>query len=226
MTKSEYEKLSLIGADSLEFPPIESIQSVRMVAIDNLVTRDQRQWGPSIIKSALDSAMGLSGRPFILDHDWWDVDDIQGIIYDAKMLKLKAAPPQIKNTVFQQANDEIIAAEGYCPLVVSVAFFGYNTMLSGQALGALKSVSFGGNAVEIDLECPHDGLLFSDPKCRYLPPSPWYDYDPEYLDKHGYSVADYATYVGSIWFAELSQVLIPNLPGAQVISREIADFYK
>lgn len=227
LTKDEYEKLSLIGSDSLQLPSIEKIQAVRAIAIDNLVTRDERQWSPDTIKGALHSTMGLIGKPFILDHNWCRVECIQAVIFDAKMLNLKSAPDLIKNTPYQAMNEEIIKAEGYCPLVVSIAFMGDNDLLVGQALGSLKTVSFGGNWVESpQLVCPHDGLQFSDPKCRHLPPNQWYDYDDDYLAEYDYTVADYGTYVGSIWFSELSQVLIPNVPGAQIISREIADFYK
>jgi hypothetical protein len=227
LTKGEYEKLLLIGSESLELPSIDKIQAVRAIAIDNFVTCDERQWSLKTIEGALHSTMGLIGKPFILDHNWHDVQKVQAVIFDAKMLNLKVAPDLIKNTSYQAMNEEIIKAEGYCPLVVSIAFMSDNELLMGQALGSLKSVSFGGNWVKNpQLVCPHDGLQFSDPKCRHLPPNQWYDYDDDYLEEYNYTVADYGTYVGSIWFSELSQVLIPNVPGAQIISREIESFYK
>jgi hypothetical protein len=110
-------------------------------------------------------------------------------------------------------------------VVVKVAFYSYGGILMQQALGCLKYVSFGANNIESDLICPHDGLSFTDPECRYVPPSRWWQPSQEELTANNLKLADYAVRIGSLWFSELSQVLVPNLFGAQVIDRSIAKYY-
>jgi hypothetical protein len=211
-TNVEYEKICALSAVSLECPDIENIQTVDIVACDNLITGDQRQWHADILTQAASESIGLIGKPFTLDHNWERVEEVQGIIYDAKILNLTEAPPRIVRTPYASLNKKIIKNEGYRPVVVKVAFYSYGGILMQQALGCLKYVSFG-------------GLSFTDPECRYVPPSRWWQPCQEELTANNLKLADYAVRVGSLWFSELSQVLVPNLFGAQVIDRSIAKYY-
>jgi hypothetical protein len=224
-TKVEYEQICALSAASLECPDIQNIQTIDIIACDNLITGDQRQWHADILTQAASESIGLIGKPFTLDHNWDKVEEVQGIIYDAKILNLSEAPPRIVQTPYAALNKKIIKSEGYRPVVVKVAFYSYGGILMQQALGALKYVSFGANSIESDLICPHNGLSFSDPQCPYIPPSRWWQPSEEELTANNLKLADYAVRVGSLWFSELSQVLVPNLFGAQVIDRSIAKYY-
>jgi hypothetical protein len=224
-TSVEYEQICALSAHSLECPDIENIQSIDIIACDNLITCDQRQWHVDILAQAASNTVGLIGKPFTLDHDWDDVEEVQGLIYDAQLLDLTEAPPRMVQTPYASLNKKIIKNEGYHPVLVKVALYRYGGIVMQQALGALKFVSFGANSVEADLICPHDGLSFSDPECRYVPPSRWWTPSQDELTARNLKIADYAIRTGSLWFTELSQVLVPNLPGAQVIDRSIAKYY-
>lgn len=225
LTKKQYEKFLEFTAADLPAPPIEQLEAVDIIAIDNLITRDKRQWSTEILAQAATEATGLVGKPLTLDHDWDKVDDVQGIICEANLLTMETCPDRILNTVERKSNKAILKNEGYSPLVVTAVFQSYNPRLAEIAMGAKKYVSFGGMRNQVTMWCPHDGLEFQDPDCKYLPPSQWWDYDEEELKGRGLKVADYAVYKGTLTFSELSLVLIPNLPGAQVIDRQIADFY-
>jgi hypothetical protein len=224
-TKVEYEQICALSAQSLNCPEPEDIQSINIIACDNLITCDQRQWHTDILAQAASDTIGLVGKPFTLDHNWDEVEEVQGLIYDAQLLNLTEAPPRIVQTPYAALNKKIIKAEGYRPVLVKVAFYRYSALIMQQALGALKFVSFGATSIESDLICPHDSLSFSDPECRYIPPSRLWQPSEEDLKASGLKIADYAIRTGSLWFSELSQVLGPNLPGAQVVDRSIAKYY-
>jgi hypothetical protein len=216
LNQQQWEQVCALSSASAECPESEELTTLTIIACDNLITRDKRQWSAEILAQAATESAGLIGKPFTLDHDWERIDKVQGLIYDAELLNLPEAPPSIINTWYSKINKKIIKEEGYRPLIVRVAFYRYGGVTFGQALGSLRYVSFGGQG---------DGLKFSDPECPYIPPSPWYKPDPEELKARNLKMADYAIYKGSVWFNELSQVLVPNLPGAQVISRSIAKYY-
>jgi hypothetical protein len=224
-TKVEYEQICALSAQSLECPDIADIETVNIIACDNLITADQRQWHVDILAQAATESIGLIGKPFTLDHNWDEVEEVQGVIYDARLLNLAEAPPRMVQTPYASLNKKIIKSEGYRPVIVKVAFYRYGGILMQQAIGALKYVSFGGNNVESDLVCPHDGLSFSDLECRYIPPSRYWTPSQEELDANNLKVADYAIRKGSVWFSELSQCLVPMLFGAQVIDQSIAKYY-
>jgi hypothetical protein len=224
LNQQQWEQVCALSSASTECPESDELTTLTIIACDNLITRDKRQWSAEILSQAAEESTGLIGKPFTLDHDWDEVDKVQGVIYDAELLDLPEAPPNIVNTWYSKINKKIIKEEGYRPLIVRVAFYRYGGVTFGQALGSLRYVSFGGQG-DLELFCPHDGLNFSDPACPYLPPSRWYEPTAEELKARNLKMADYAVYKGSIWFNELSQVLVPNLPGAQVISRSIAKYY-
>ena len=214
LSEADYKKVLKYGAADLTPPDREALASFRVIFADNLVGRSQMTWAHDALKSI---ASRLPGCPFTVDHDWEEVSKTIGVIYDATVLGLPSAPDKFIDTHAADINREIIKKDGYKPVIGKVAIYDGDEALAMLSIGGGTKVSIGGFRVT-DLWCPICDTSFFDEACPHVPPSPWYEDDED--------TAPYAIRVDTTDMGETSLVLIPNAPGAGVVTNDIAEFFR
>jgi hypothetical protein len=179
------------------------------IVTDNLVSRGLSKWGIN----ELDVIAELSlGNPFTLNHEWDEVENSQGFIFDARIVEEDTAPNDVLNAAGNGDNNrQIIAKEGYCYIECDVCFPFSSPVVSGIEYGVLKYVSLGGFIYE-DHFCPLCNCSFRDKQCSHDDPSEI----NAYMASMSKDVAPYYIRYGVYDLSELSLVLIPNIPGAKV----------
>jgi hypothetical protein len=215
LSSRDYRKYLKFASADLTPPTAEELTMARFIFADNLIGRSQMTWAIE----ALDSiAERLIGMPFTVNHDWDEVEDVQGVIYDATRLELSEAPSKFVNNYAAVLNKKIIRKEGWMPVVGKVAFRGGSQILEQLAMGAGNKVSIGGFRIT-DIWCPTCNCSFNDRTiCTHVPPHPWYE-DSE-------NTAPYTIRKDVCDMGECSLVLIPNAPSAGAITNDIADYFK
>ena len=207
------EQLAIIqgfGSAALSLVTAAEIEVVPFIATDNLIARSRTKWALPALESI---ATLLVGRSFMLDHDWEEVENITGLVFQAEVLHLNQIPQEYLRP---KGNQELFIKEGYHPVLAWVAFPRTSSLLSGLQLGALQNVSIGYFVVD-ELICPHCEVSFWDADCPHVPPSNWW--------RDGISTAAYAIRPDTSDMGELSLVSIPDVPGAQMILNKYADLY-
>jgi hypothetical protein len=220
----DYQKYQKFASADLPAPAAENMVCMRFIFCDNLVGRSQMTWD----KMALDSiAERLQGMPFTVNHDWDDVAEAHGVIFETRRLDLAAAPPKFTNNYAEKLNKGIIKKDGWMPVVGKVAFeldadseMGEQVAATLQrlAMGAGNKVSIGGFNVT-DIWCPVCDCSFQDRTvCSHSIPHPWW------MDTD--ATAPYAIRKDVDDMGEASLVLIPNAPSAGAITNDIAEYFK
>lgn len=211
----DYQKYLKFASADLEPPSAESLVCLRFIFADNLVGRSLKTWSTK----ALDSiAQRLPGMPFTLDHNWDEVDEVRGTIYDAVRMQFDTAPDKFINNYAKADNKAIIKRDGWQPVVGKVALRGDSDTLNQIAMGTGNKVSIGGFEVT-DIWCPLCNCSFYDREiCTHVPPSPWYEGDE--------NTAPYTIREDVCDMGEASLVLIPNAPSAGAITNDIASYFK
>jgi hypothetical protein len=181
---------------------------VPVLAATNLINNSYSKWSPEALQDLQRLAPGV---PVTTDHEWEDVDEICGIVLGCELREI-AGPKLLGQTA--DLNLRIAATEGVQLLILQVALFrggedGETAIADMVAYGLVRNVSTGGFVEE--WLCPHCGVEFSDPSCPHLPPGDYGEVPNP--------VAAYAVRNGVSSFCELSFVLVPNCPGAQVINQ-------
>lgn len=189
-------------------PPIaEDWLVIPVLAATNLINNSLSKWSPSAL---LDLQRLAPGVPVTTDHNWEEVEESCGIILSCELKKVPG-PKLLGQT--GDLNLQIAATEGVQLLMLQVALFrggedGEMSIADMVAYGLVRNVSTGGFVEE--WLCPHCGTEFADPVCPHLPPGDYGDVPNP--------VAAYAVRNGVSSFCELSFVLVPNCPGAQVVN--------
>jgi hypothetical protein len=220
----DYQKYLKFASADLPAPKQENLVMMRFIFADNLIGRSQMAWHPD----ALDSiAKRLIGMPFTVNHDWDEVGEAHGVIYDAQRMSFPDAPQKFTNNYAEKLNKGIIKSDGWLPVAGKVAFqlepgtdLGEETAetLNRLALGTGNKVSIGGFRTT-EIWCPLCQCPFEDRTiCGHLPPSPWYE-DTDVT-------APYTIRKDINDMGEASLVLIPNAPSAGAITNDIAEYFK
>lgn len=211
----DYQKYLKYASADLAPPAAEGLVMVRFVFADNLIGRSQMSWDVQ----ALDSiAKRLVGMPFTTDHDWDEVEEAQGVVFDAVRLQCPDAPSKFTDNYASKLNKAIIKQDGWTPVVGKVAFLADAEILGQIALGTGNKVSIGGFRTT-DIWCPMCCCSFNDRStCEHVPPSPFY----ESAD----NTAPYIIRKDVCDMGEASLVLIPNAPSAGAITNDIVDYFK
>lgn len=206
-TEKEYQKILGFLPESLRPPQIDDFVVVHFIACDNLLTRSLSKWGKEELPKI---AKLIQGIPFTLDHEWGEVEEAQGLCFDASVQTSEATPEMIDKAGNGIENKNIIEKEGYQYVDVSVAFPAFSPILEALRFGKCGAVSMGG-FVYRERWCPLCECSFDDKKCPHFIPDMWM-YHPNKNDE----VAPYYIRRDIFDLGELSLVLIPNLPNARV----------
>ncbi len=180
------------------------IAVVSIVAADNLMNRSRGKWSKESLQKL---ALLAPGIPFTLDHDWDEVEKVQGRVFDASYIEMEPPYEELNKAGNFELNRWIVGEEGYARVELK-AFVPIDApVLESLWSGTTSYVSLGNFTVE-DLWCPLCDRSFFDSTCPHLLPS-LFEPDED-------MTAPFYIREGSRDLGEVSLVLIPNLPGAKV----------
>jgi hypothetical protein len=177
---------------------------VEITAADNLMNRGRGKWSKD---SLLKLAMLAPGITVTLDHDWENINKVQGRVFDAKYEEEEPPDNELAKAGNFELNSWIVGDEGYAKLELKAIIPVDSPILESLWLGTISYVSLGNFTIE-DLWCPLCDCSFYDDKCPHLIPS--------LVESDTEITAPFYIRKGSKDLGEVSLVLIPNLPGAKV----------
>lgn len=186
--------------------------SVPMLASHNLMSYSNGVWNLDSLEAM---ARLFPGKPVELNHNWDEIQDCTGLLYDAFLVKSMDAPAHILNAAdFFDINRQIVAKDGFIGLIIMAAFPVESAVVDAIAQSRARGVSTGGLTTG-EYWCPLCDLSFEDANCPHVPPHPillhFYGNDPN---------MDFAPYYIRCGFhtaIEISLVVSGNLPGAEVL---------
>jgi hypothetical protein len=185
---------------------------VEITAADNLMNRGRGKWSKD---SLLKLAMLAPGITVTLDHDWENINKVQGRVFDAKYEEEEPPYNELAKAGNFELNSWIVGDEGYAKLELKAIIPVDSPILESLWLGTISYVSLGNFTIE-DLWCPLCDCSFYDDKCPHLIPS--------LVESDTEITAPFYIRKGSKDLGEVSLVLIPNLPGAKVELPENCDY--
>jgi hypothetical protein len=177
---------------------------VEITAADNLMNRGRGKWSKD---SLLKLAMLAPGITVTLDHDWENINKVQGRVFDAKYEEEEPPYNELAKAGNFELNSWIVGDEGYAKLELKAIIPVDSPILESLWLGTISYVSLGNFTIE-DLWCPLCDCSFYDAACPHLIPS--------LVEPDTEITAPFYIRKGSKDLGEVSLVLIPNLPGAKV----------
>ncbi len=195
--------------------PLESgeVAVVQFLATDNLLNREYGKWG---IEELPILASLLPGLKLILDHEWGEVEESQGIVFAANVFSSETAPDWAINQCGNAAtNAQVVNKEGYSWVQADVAIPVSSPALTSLRFGVIGNVSLGGFLFK-EIVCPICDCSFDNKNCSHFPPDPYWGADPA----DDVRVAPYYIRSGTTDLKEMSIVTIPKVPTAGVISRQ------
>lgn len=196
-------------------------------ASDNLVSRSIRKWHPNILNQMQDQ---LVGRPLLVDHNWDEVQDSVGLIFDCKTATSTNCPESIWNQPGKaDLNRSIIAKEGYKCLYAMVCVSSDMTnVIQGIESRRLNDCSTGGFLSSMRLICPNctdekgrettftETDKNGDYVCPHMIPNQYSEMYADSDDDMELPYADYLELDGTFDGIELSLCNAGNLPAASV----------
>lgn len=206
----------------------EEWQVIPFKASDNLVSRSIRKWNDNVLNQMVTE---LKGRPLLIDHNWEEVEDSVGFIYDTFITQSSSCDELIWNQPGKaEKNKQIIAREGYkavyCLAAISADM---QTVIQGIKVRRLNDCSTGGYLSQMKMICPNctsekgRTVTFTEVDkndeyvCPHLIPSQYSEmYDTSHEAEYQSYMADYLELDGLFDGIELSIVQAGNLPAASV----------
>lgn len=213
-TEEQLRKIHSIASAALPLVEPESVAVHKFIAADNLIARSKRAWSSQAVETI---ARMLPGRPFMADHSWGLISAIQGVVIDSQVLSTPHIPRQFLDN--HKNNNEIFAKEGYKAAIATIAIPSASPLNSGLQIGAINTVSIGGFR-PTDLLNPENGASFfaeANKGKRRPPLNGWADDE---------KTTAYAIWPDTSDMGELSAVVIPDNPRAQLITQELKDLFQ
>lgn len=221
-TPEQLEKMNRFRPKGAEKYKSQNVVSVAYSASNNFVHQGNSAWSINALRNM---AQQMPGRPFTANHDWYEVDRVQGLIYDAEVTISDRVSEAIVSQIDRDHNLAILQADGYAELILYVMFEHDSQTVKDIYYRRKGDVSTGGFVDTSKYYCPLDGSRFGDGdsfcECAegHLLPHPmlqiWF-YDDEELEKCApYYIMDVVTES-----VETSHVLVGALPAAKIISNE------
>lgn len=212
-TPEQLEKINQYVPANMDAFEASELVVLEFIATDNLLNRALGKWGKEELPKLADLLRGL---PLTLDHNWREVDEVQGVCFDAEVRTYQTAPDWAINQADNaDLNRSIATSEGYLQCIAMCAVMIDSPMLPPLRLGGVGKVSLGGFDYKTHV-CPLCKISFEDDRCPHGMPDPWWGI----TSKTNPMVAPYYIRAGVFDLGELSVVLIPNMPAAGIINRQ------
>ncbi len=147
-------------------PPYKNtdVISVAYSASNNFVHHGNAAWSVNALN---DMARQMAGRPFEVNHDWWDVEAIQGLIYDTEVTISDSVDTAIAEKIDFEANKAILQADGFARLFLYVMFEKRSDVTRDIYYRRVGDVSTGSFVDTDEYYCPIDGTKFGEGESRF-----------------------------------------------------------
>lgn len=211
LTEQQLAKLNKFRPANFPLIADKQMVAVSFAVADNLVNRGKGKWvEKDLVK--MTKMLDSMGLPHILNHNWEAVEDVQGIIIEAGLVK--SEPPTELVDILQNSelNRQIVKNEGFIQVIATVAFPADSAIVNKLKIGLGRAVSLGGFSFK-DYVCPICNTSFSFKKCPHYIPDSWTEWDADPALVAPYYIRD-----GLYDLGELSTVVIANLPGASLVT--------
>lgn len=190
----------------------EEMVTIPIVASNNLLAWSPAAWHPNTIARMAET---YYGKPFEVDHNWWDVRSTFGFVYDTQYIVSDTAPDEILSLADNyDYNKQIVDQVGYHQLVLYAAIQASRPDVDDIKYARYSNVSTGG-ITDGTMYCPLDGTKFKrNGKCEEGHYHPYMEYwlEEDELDM----LAPFFIRDGWIDAIEISAVLSGNLPAAMI----------
>jgi len=211
LTEQQLSKLNKFRPSNFPLIDNKEMVAVSFVVADNLINRSKGKWvEKDLIK--MTKMLDTMGLPHILDHDWEEVEDVQGIIIEASLVKPEPPTELVNALQNSELNRQIIKKEGFIQVIATVAFPVDSETIDRLRIGLGRAVSLGGFSFK-DYVCPICNTSFSFKNCPHYIPDSWTEWDTDPALIAPYYIRD-----GLYDLGELSTVVIANLPGASLVT--------
>lgn len=146
--------------------------TVPILASNNLLHSELMKWDLNAIESMVAS---YYGKDFMLNHDWMDVKQTFGFIYDAELWHIpRLSSQQVATLINLSPNPEVdketLTKEGYYQVILYGAIEASHPIASEIRYRRKSDISVGGY-FHGDWICPLCQSSFSDKACKHYPPS-------------------------------------------------------
>lgn len=211
LTKQQLAKLNKFRPVGFPLIADEQMVAVSFVVADNLINRSKGKWAEKDLDK-MAKMLDRMGLPHILNHNWEAVEDVQGIIIEAKLLKSKPSTELVDVLQNGELNRQIVKNEEFMQVIATVAFPANSGIVEKLKIGLGRAVSLGGFSFK-DYVCPICNTSFSFKNCPHYIPDSWTEWDADPSLVAPYYIRD-----GLYDLGELSTVVIANLPGASLVT--------
>jgi len=184
---------------------------IQVIAADNLISRSKTRWDKDGLNVLKRLAIGI---PVLYDHEW-EVDETIGFCFASKIET--GNTPDLLDYGSKSLNNDIIASEGWVKLVLSLALTCEETKMEYKS-GKLRAVSLGGFNWEY-YECGDCGVSIDSTKCPHMIPSGYSFYSDGMTKESSYVIRK-----NPFDLAEISFVVVPNLPNAKVVPEMVGSY--
>jgi hypothetical protein len=210
------EQLAKINAwvPSQAKPLSESeVAVVTFVASDNFLDLNMIAWS---LPGLLTMRDRYPGKPLILDHAWYSIEQSRAFVFDARLVKYSEAPDDINIAGYEAQNRQQMKRDkGYYQLELDCAFEADICTLKDLRFRRAAKVSTG-TMISRPWDrsgylCPSCNVEFEDETCPHLVPYPWMSTASRKL------AAPYAIRLGLPYVVEISLCVSGQVPMAEII---------
>lgn len=189
---------------------------VPFLASHNLLNHSRGVWSRDALEVM---AATFPGMPLLLNHDWGEVKNSVGFIFESALFQLQDAPEAIAQAADHwEVNRSILQRDGFTALVLNAAIAKDQPIISDIETRRAHQCSTG-VLTDGSLVCPHCKTDFDDYRnCEHYVPFGMSGRQIRRYQAEGEPLADYYIRGGALEAFELSLVVSGNYPGAAVIS--------
>lgn len=200
----------------------QEVLSVPILASTSMLRRDMTVWTERALRSMTAT---YGGESLHLNHDWDDVKEAIGFVYDAEIIKIPAGGMMAKNIILERSinseiDEQVYDKQGFMGVVCYAAVAAESSASGAIRYRQLSDVSTGGLFNNVKYICPLCGGDFG-PDDEHYPPSAYAQYLVDMGDLEPEQVAPFAWKDGWHESLELSFVTIGNVPQATIFTEDL-----
>lgn len=196
--------------------------SVPILASTSMLRQDMTVWTEKTLQSMVAT---YAGEALILNHDWEDVRQSIGFVYDAELLRIPAGGMTAKNILLERSinsdiDEELYDKQGFIAVICYAAIAAESPSAGAIRYRQISDVSTGGMIQNAKYICPLCGGDFGADDEHY-PPTPWVNFMVEMGEIDGDLVAPFAWRDGWHNSFELSFVTVGNVLQASIFVEDL-----
>lgn len=201
---------------------VNELLSVPILASTSMLRHDMTVWTEKTLQSM---AATYAGESLMLNHNWEDVKESIGFVYDAEIIKIPAGGMMAKNLLLERSinsevDEQVYDKQGFMAVICYAAIAAESPSAGAIRYRQVSDVSTGGMIQNAKYICPLCGGDFGSDDEHY-PPTPWVNFMVQMGEIDGELVAPFAWKDGWHNSFELSFVTVGNVPQATIFTEDL-----